>query len=99
MVAKIEAFVRDCYTKEIQDWSNLVMYTVKYNIRKYCGRRGVKIVQDLIKLAPCANKYVQTNETCIRVFIDNTAQLVPLTDDSKKIPHLCWYLYIIYNTY
>lgn len=88
---EIEHYTKQCYTKEVQQYSSLAIYTIRSTIRRYCSKRMSKFMADLMSVAPCGNRYVQPNDVCVRNFIEKTAPLVYIDDDKKKIPHICWY--------
>lgn len=89
--SEVERFIKTCYTKEVKNYSNLMLYSGRANLRKSCAKRVPKVVSDLMQGAPCINRYVQKNDTCLIKFINKSAQLINIDDDKKKIPHLCWY--------
>lgn len=98
LVAQNEAFFRECYAKSIRDYANILIYTTKRNLRKYCGtsnKKGSRVVKEMLKLAPCANKHLRATRAntearaCYRKYINATSQLVNIADDHRKIPHAC----------
>lgn len=98
IVTQTETFFRNCYNKDIQDYASIMIYTTKQNLRKYCGKQGSRTVRDLLKLAPCANKYVRPAPQpmdCLNEFINKTAQLVNIKPDKVKIPHTCWWVNVL----
>jgi len=89
-----EAFFKECYAKSVQDYANILIYTTKRNLRKYCGKKGSRVVREMLKLAPCANKHVKGNpETakCYVRYFNQTSQLINIKNDMIKIPHACCY--------
>lgn len=94
---EIEHYTKQCYTKEVQQYSSLAIYTIRSTIRRYCSKRMSKFMADLMSVAPCGNRYVQPNDVCVRNFIEKTAPLVYIDDDKKKIPHICCNYYTASN--
>lgn len=91
MINQVEAFTKSCFEKSIRDFANIILYTIKSNVRKFCtGKKSRKIVRNLLKFAPCANKYVQPNDTCLQQFMDKTKKLVYVKNDKVKMPFGCW---------
>ena len=90
MVVQVEKFFQKCYQKSVRDQANILIYSIRQNLRRFCGKKGSKLVKNYIKLGPCANKYAQQNDFCIAKFTNQTKQLINIKDDSKKIPHTCW---------
>jgi len=92
MMAQVETFAKSCFERSIRDFSSVIIYTIKSNVRKYCqGKSKRKMVRELIKLGPCANKYVQPHDECLRKLIDKTSKLVNVKNDKIKIPYSCCY--------
>src|SRR5699024_5708280 len=50
MVNQLEAYFKDCYEKTVRDYANIVMYTIKSNLRKFCGKKGGKLIRQFIQL-------------------------------------------------
>lgn len=89
MIARVEAYLKDCYEKSVRDYANILLYTLKRNIRKYCGRRGSKVVREFLKLGPCANKHIQSKDPCIQGWMGKTKALIGLKEDRHKIHWTC----------
>ena len=90
MVGKVEAFLKNCFVKSVRDFTSILLYTLKRSIRKYCGKKESKVVQDLLKIAPCANQHIRPHQICSQQYIQKTKQLIGLVDDTHKLHYACW---------
>jgi len=91
MIAQVEQFTKQCFEKSIRDFAQIILYTIKSNVRKFCtGKKQRKLVKDLLKMAPCANKHVQPHDECLQQFMNKTKQLVYVENDKLKMPFSCW---------
>ena len=89
----MDQFFKECYDKRVRDYATILIYTTRRNIRKYCGKKENKVVKELLKLAPCANKHIKANSKpvqCLKQYMNITKQLININDDRKKIPFACW---------
>jgi len=95
IVAQTEQFFKECYEKSIRDYAQILIYTTKRNLRKYCGKKGSKVVKEMLKLAPCANKHIKNVRAnsapmkCMIAYINATSELIHIKEDKIKIPHAC----------
>ena len=86
---QIDAFSKACFEKTVKDYTSLVVYTVRVNLKRFCGKQGSKMTREFLKMGPCANRYIQPNDHCFVRFINATKGLINIADDSKKFPHVC----------
>ncbi|KAI2804593.1 hypothetical protein BLOT_003580, partial [Blomia tropicalis] len=92
ILAQTETFFKDCYDKTVRDYANILIYTSKRNMKKYCSKKQTRFVAEMLKLAPCANRHVRNNPVpikCYDRFINETTQLIGIENDNLKIPHAC----------
>ena len=90
LVNRIESFFKMCYKKEIRDMANVLVYSLKSNVRQFCRKKTKKLTK-LLQNTECVNKNFIKDDSCLVNFANNTKQLIPLKiDDQKKIRHSCW---------
>lgn len=88
LVNQIEGFFKKCYKKEILDMANVLVYSIKSNVRQFCRKKTKKLTK-LLENTPCINTVIQDNR-CIVLFANNTKQLIPAKmSDQSKIRHTC----------
>lgn len=92
MLRQVENFMKDCFKSPVKEYSTVSIYTVRINLRKVCGGKN-KMVKEIIKLAPCANKYIIHNDSCVKGFEKRTKNLIYLENDKAKFLHICWYVF------
>ena len=80
-----------CIKKELINLIMVYLYSIRntYN-RRICGRTTKKSILPLINDASCITDNYYKNDQCILEFMNQTAPLVYLEDDTLKIPHTCW---------
>ncbi len=89
IVDQIYAYFTKCYKREIRDTANVLLYSVRRNIRTFCRKKTKKLTK-LMDATACLNKGIH-DDTCLMRFANNTRQLIPLKmDDPMKISHACW---------
>lgn len=86
---EIEAFFKNCYQREVRDNANLLIYSIKSSLRRYCGKKRTKAITDLLQVAPCVNREVRTQIPCMEQFINDTKPLIYIDDHRNKIPYTC----------
>ncbi|KAI2804589.1 hypothetical protein BLOT_003576 [Blomia tropicalis] len=86
---EIEAFFKNCYQREVRDNANLLIYSIKSSLRRYCGKKRTKAITDLLQVASCANREVRTQIPCMEQFINDTKPLIYIDDHRNKIPYTC----------
>ena len=89
LVEQVYAYFAKCYKREIRDSANVLLYSIRSNIRTFCRKRTKKLAK-LMEATACLNTGIH-NDTCIRKYTDGTKQVIPLKlDDQLKIRHACW---------
>lgn len=89
LVDQIELYFTKCYKKEIKDMGNVLLYSIKSNIRTFC-RKKTKKLSKLMSTTPCINNLIH-DDRCLVQYANNTKQLIPLkVDDLTKIRYTCW---------
>ena len=70
--------------------ANVLVYSLKSNVRTFC-RKKTKKLNKLLANTACINKNFIKNDRCIVLYANNTKQLINLkADDQVKIRHACW---------
>lgn len=89
LVEKIEGFMKNCYPKEVQDMANLMIYSVKSNVRLFCRKKTKKLIK-LMEQTPCINREIVRDDVCLKKFSNDTLALIPWKgDDQTKMKHVC----------
>ncbi|KAH9403025.1 Structural component of the gap junctions protein, partial [Tyrophagus putrescentiae] len=65
MLRQVENFWKNCFKSPVKEYASVAIYTVRIQIKKYCTSKKSKVVKELLKLAPCANKYIIHNNSCL----------------------------------
>ncbi|KAH7640898.1 uncharacterized protein LOC124495421 [Dermatophagoides farinae] len=92
MVKYIDEYLHECYERDIQKLANIVLYTLKRNIRYFCNKKPTnKKLKNLLKLAGCLNTRIKDDD-CIVGMMNSTSALIPSGISSKeKIKYVCCY--------
>lgn len=86
---QVESFAKTCFKKEIVHLATVYLYSVRNTFNRRLCAKNLKKAAPLVESASCLNRQYFPNDRCIDVFVNATAQLVPLADDSLKMPHVC----------
>lgn len=81
--------MKNCFEKTVKDYASMAIYTIRVNMKRFCGKEGSKQTREWLKLGPCANKHIQPYDICFQKFINQTKVLINIADDKKKFPHTC----------
>nr|XP_027206072.1 uncharacterized protein LOC113799608 [Dermatophagoides pteronyssinus] len=92
MVSFIDEYLHECYEQDIQKLANIVLYTLKRNLRYFCNKKpSNKKLKNLLKLASCLNTRIK-DDHCIMSMMNSTSALIPSGLNSKeKIKYVCCY--------
>ena len=93
MLRQVENFWKNCFKSPVKEYASVAIYTVRIQIKKYCTSKKSKVVKELLKLAPCANKYIIHNNSCLVKMENKVKNLVYLEKDKPKFNYLCWWVF------
>lgn len=89
MVNKVYDYVQTCYSKELQDVANIILYTVRNLMKKFCRKRS-KRLEKLLEATPCINKYSRPKYGCMSAFIWKVSRNINIPTSRLRIPYTCW---------
>jgi hypothetical protein len=84
----VENYTKSCLKNMPKQVSSVLFYQVKNQVKQLC-KKDSKRKQNLIRVAPCANKASNEFNKCNAIFIDKLLG-ISNADNKKKIPFLCW---------
>lgn len=82
----IKDYSRRCLAAFPRQVTNLLVYGIANQQKKYC-KKGAS---DIIQHGKCGNSDLEKGHQCMDVYIDDLYGIQETEDSDKKIPFVCW---------
>lgn len=86
---EMEELTKRCYDQQTKQFLSIIIYSLKGAIKKNCGRKSTKRLNQLLAMGKCTNKASPKLTNCMTNFVDKLEGTLVAKKDIR-LPLVCW---------